>query len=70
MLGGVRVGAGHPEAVGMVAVAALLGDQLGEAAGMVGRAGKDAVARAGTIVPCAGQLRSYPSVAEVRRRSR
>jgi hypothetical protein len=39
MPGGGKVGAGHPEAVGMVAVAALLGDQLGEAAGMVGRAG-------------------------------
>ncbi len=39
VFGGGRVGAGHPEAVGMVAVATLLGDQLGEAAGMVGRAG-------------------------------
>ncbi len=39
VLGGGRVGAGDPEAVGMVAVAALLGDQLGEAAGMVGGAG-------------------------------
>jgi Phage integrase family len=36
VLGGGRVGVGDPEAVGMVAVAALLGDQLGEAAGMVG----------------------------------
>jgi hypothetical protein len=39
VLSGVRVGAGNPEAVGMVAVAALLGDQLGEAPVMVGRAG-------------------------------
>ena len=39
VLGGGRVGAGDPEAVGMVAVAALLGDQLGEAAVMVGGAG-------------------------------
>jgi hypothetical protein len=36
VLSGGRVGAGDPEAVGMVAVAALLGDQLGEAAVMVG----------------------------------
>jgi hypothetical protein len=39
VLSGVRVGAGNPEAVGMVAVAALLGDQLDEAPIMVGRAG-------------------------------
>jgi hypothetical protein len=36
VLSGGRIGAGDPEAVGMVAVAALLGDQLSEAAVMVG----------------------------------
>ena len=35
VLGGGGVGAGDPEAIGMVAVAALLGDQLGEAPVMV-----------------------------------
>jgi hypothetical protein len=39
VLGGGGVGAGDPEAVGMVAVAALLGDQLSEATVVVGGAG-------------------------------
>ena len=39
VVGGGRVGAGDPEPVGMVAVAALFGDQLSEATGMGGGAG-------------------------------
>src|SRR5215211_8538700 len=39
VLGGGRVGTGDPEPVGMVAVAALFGDELSEAAGMGGGAG-------------------------------
>ena len=39
VLGGGGVGAGHPEAIWMVAVAALLGNEFREAAVMIGGAG-------------------------------
>jgi hypothetical protein len=60
VLGGGRVGAGHPEAIGMVAVATLLGDQLGEAAGMIGGANRIGAGRRRLGHACPSVLTAPP----------